>query len=175
MLSTLAAPPPETFTAPSGAVEVVRQVLSLPDDQLDYAEAKIAFDCAIDPSIDADAVLSELDSMEAKARELAGTASNEGDKLNALRKLIYDSGPWNGHRPFSYDKEDPFGTDSCNSRLGSYLQTRRGNCVSMPILFLILGERLGLDLSLACAPSHFLVRYRSKSGQILNLETTSGA
>jgi regulator of sirC expression with transglutaminase-like and TPR domain len=156
-------------------VEVVRRTLSLPDDRLDYAEAKLAFDRAIDPSIDADWVLAELDSMTVKARELAGASPDDAAKLNALRKLIYESGPWNAHRSSEYDHADPFGPNSCNSRLDSYLRTGRGNCVSMPILFLILGERLRLDLSLALAPGHMLVIFRAKSGCTLNLETTSGA
>lgn len=33
--------------------------------------------------------------------------------------------------------------------LSRYLDSRRGDCVSMPILFLILADRLGLDVSLS--------------------------
>jgi hypothetical protein len=33
--------------------------------------------------------------------------------------------------------------------ISTYLATRRGNCVSMPILVLLVGERMGLDLSLS--------------------------
>lgn len=175
MHSTVTAPPPATFAAPSGVVEIVRQILSLPDDELDYAEAKLAFDRVIDPTIDADAALAELDSITAQARELAGPSPDDGAKLNALRKLIYESGPWNDERPSAYDRADPVGPDGRNSVLASYLQTRLGNCISMPILFLILAERLGLDISLALAPGHMLLRYRDKNGGIFNLETTSGA
>jgi regulator of sirC expression with transglutaminase-like and TPR domain len=175
MHSTLAATPPATAAAPSGAVEIVRRVLSLPDDELDYAEAKLAFDRAIDPAIDADAVTAELDSMAATARELAGASPDDHARLNALRKLIYQSGPWNGHRPFGYDHSDPLGTRIRGKLLSNYLATRRGQCVSMPILFLILGERLGLDLALATAPEHVFVRHRDRQGRVVNLETTSGA
>jgi hypothetical protein len=45
----------------------------------------------------------------------------------------------------------------------------------MPILFLILADRLGLDMALAEAPLHMFVRWRDESGGTLNLETTSGA
>jgi len=44
----------------------------------------------------------------------------------------------------------------------------------MPILFLVLGERLGLDVSLALAPSHIFVRHRLPDGRTASLETTSG-
>ena len=43
------------------------------------------------------------------------------------------------------------------------------------MLFLILGTRLGVDLSLAAAPLHLFVRCRIEGGPVVNLETTSGA
>ena len=175
MHATLTAEPRAALTAPSGAVEAVRQVLSLPDDEFDHAEAKLALDRAIDPAIDAVPVLAELDAMTVKARELAGPSPDDAAKLNALRKLIYQSGPCNGHRPFAYDQSDPLGTRISGKLLSNYLETRLGQCVSMPILFLILGERLGLDMALATAPHHVFVRYRDRHGRIVNLETTSGA
>jgi hypothetical protein len=57
-------------------VTVVRAVLDRRDDELDYAMAKLAFDQLIDPSVDTEAVLAELDRMTETARELAGPARN---------------------------------------------------------------------------------------------------
>lgn len=45
----------------------------------------------------------------------------------------------------------------------------------MPVLFLILAERLGLEVALASAPHHIFVRHHLSEGRIGNLETTSGA
>jgi regulator of sirC expression with transglutaminase-like and TPR domain len=56
-----------------------------------------------------------------------------------------------------------------------YLDRRLGNCVSMPVLFAILADRIGLDVALATAPDHIFVRWRDRDGHVLNLETTSGA
>lgn len=165
--------PAPVFETKSDAVEAVRAVLSLPDDQLDYARAKLALDKIIDPSVDVDATLAELDRMAKKARRLAGLGATTDVKLAALRKLIYQSGPWNGHRPFGYDH-----TDFKNIRrklIADYLETRLGNCISMPILLLILADKLGLDTALALAPVHMFVRYRRDDRQVINLETTSGA
>lgn len=157
----------------SQAVAAVEAVLSLPEEELDYARAKIAFDRIIDPSIDEGWVLAELERLTEKARQLAGSSTGDAAKLNALRKLIYKSGPWNGNRPFRYDHK---GFKALRGKLLShYLRTRRGNCVSMPILFLILADRLGLKVALSLAPQHVLVRYHPNSGNPLNLETTSGA
>jgi regulator of sirC expression with transglutaminase-like and TPR domain len=156
-------------------VTAVEAVLAPPEAELDYARAKLAFDRIIDPTVDAKVVLAELDRMADAARELAGPAPDDAAKLSALRRLIYNGGPWNGSRPFEYDHSDPFGPNRCNSLLSSYLATKRGNCVSMPILFLILAQRFGLNVALATAPEHVFVRCTIAGGRTLNLETTSGA
>ncbi|MGK9232533.1 hypothetical protein KXS07_11410 [Inquilinus limosus] len=56
------------------------------------------------------------------------------------------------------------------------MSTRKGNCISMPILFLVLGDRIGLNVTLATAPLHVFVKWRdAETGQSWNLEATSGA
>ncbi|NNC71603.1 MAG: hypothetical protein HKN78_01865, partial [Sphingomonadaceae bacterium] len=84
-------------------------------------------------------------------------------------------GAWNGNRPFVYDHADPYGRDLRNKLLATYLDTRRGNCVSMPILQLIVAERLGLNVSLSTAPLHVLMRYtHPTTGRSIAIEATSG-
>jgi regulator of sirC expression with transglutaminase-like and TPR domain len=153
----------------------VRRILSSPDAQLNYARAVMTFDRLIDPALDEVAIGRELDSLAAEARALAGPAASDEAKLNAVRRVIYRAGPWNGQRPFSYDHSDPLGLDVRNKLLSTYLRTRLGNCVSMPVLFLVLADRLGLNVSLASAPLHLFIRYTDPAGRAFNLETTSGA
>lgn len=157
----------------SEAVEIVRAILSLPDEQLDYARAKIAFDRVADPTIDDHAVLKELKRLAKKARRLTGSSAGDEPKLQALRKLVYEAGPWNGHRAFAYDHHD---YKNPRARLISrYLATRMGNCISMPILFLILADKLGVEMRLAMAPQHIFLRHLGRDGAVTNLEATSGA
>ena len=113
--------------------------------------------------------------MAEAARELAGPAPDDAAKLNALRKLIYESGPWNGSRPFAYDHSNVRGQNVRLKLLSHYLETRLGDCVSMPVLFLILADRLDLDVALSLAPNHFFVKHRLDDGRVVNLEPTSGA
>lgn len=154
---------------------IVAEILSRPDDQLDYGRAKLAFDRIVDPSIDADATLARIDRLAREAGTLAGARASPAAKLSALRRVIYQRGPWNGNRPFSYDHNDPLGRNVRNKLISTYLATRRGNCVSMPVLFLIAGERMGLTLSLSTAPLHIFLRYTDETGREINLEATSGA
>lgn len=45
----------------------------------------------------------------------------------------------------------------------------------MPLLFIILGQKLGVDVNASMAPNHVFVKYRDADGSLYNLETTSGA
>jgi hypothetical protein len=58
--------------------------------------------------------------------------------------------------------------------LSTYLATRRGNCVTMPVLFAVIGRRLGLTLALAKAPHHLFVKVRDDDGSWINVEATAG-
>ena len=95
-------------------------------------------------------------------------------KLNGLIQYLYHPGEWNDNKPFQYDLDDPLGTKKPNNKLiSNYLKTRKGNCVSMPILVQSLGERLGLDMALSTAPLHIFVKLHDQ-GNSYNVETTAG-
>lgn len=153
----------------------VADALSASDGQLDYAKAKIAFDQIVDSSIDGHAVEAQIDRLVAAARAKADPTAPYLVRLRAVREVIYDSGPWNDNRPFAYDLKDPFGQTLRHKLLADYLQTRLGNCVSMPLLFLIVSDRAGIpNVALAQAPLHYFIRITLRDGRQVNIETTSG-
>jgi len=158
----------------SEVVCAIRALLGVADGRLDYADSKIKLDLLVDPSFDSLAVLKELDELTNRALELCRGDSRPAFRLGAVRRLLYDAGSWNDYRPFSYDMNDPQGRLLRNKLLHNYLTTRKGQCVSMPVLFLILARRLGLNVALTSAPEHLLVRYTDGQSRSYNIETTSG-
>ncbi len=155
-------------------VEIIRVILSTPDNDLSYERAKLAFDRIIMSELDETVVTSTLDKLETEARRISKDG-NDIDKLKAVRHVIYESGTWNGQRPFTYDHADPYGINLNNKLLSTYLDTRLGNCVSMPILQLIVAQRLGLNVSLSTAPAHLFVRYTNPTNsRSIAIEATSG-
>lgn len=142
----------------------------------DIALLKLAIDETIDPSIDTEAALTDLNQAAFTIRQMAGPNASEAQLLNAMQAYVYHAGPYNNQEVFSYDHSDPLGTDINNKLLTTYLDKRLGNCVSMPILVLILGRRLGMEMTLAAAPSHFLIKFNPVDEDLwINLEATSGA
>ena len=153
----------------------MRSLLATPDAKIDFATAKLAIDKLVDPSIDIAAWHVRIDQMVQTVRIMAGPNATTIQKLAAVRRFIYVDGEWNGHRPFQYDLTDPLGTHLVNKLLATYLTTRRGNCVSMPVLFVILADRLGVHVTLSTAPFHLFVKFvDDATGKTYNLETTNG-
>ena len=161
-------------TSAPDPVATVDAILSVGEAELDYGRAKLAFDQLMDPSHSVADVMGQIDQMKDAVGCLAGPSATPDARIAALRRFLYVAGPWNDHRSFAYDQTDPLGQRIENKLLATYLATRRGNCVSMPTLFLILADRLGLDVALATAPLHVFLRYRSESGRVINIEASNG-
>jgi regulator of sirC expression with transglutaminase-like and TPR domain len=138
-----------------------------------YLEAKLGLDNLISPT--PAAVSRDIAIFVDAVRQIAGRNPTVRYKVAAIRKVIYEGGPWNGNRPFGYDLADPFGLRVENKLLSTYMRTRLGNCVSMPALFMILAEQVELEASFVPAPLHVFVRFTHPERGPTNVETTSGA
>jgi regulator of sirC expression with transglutaminase-like and TPR domain len=165
---------PESSGFPQATL--IRSLLQQPEEQIDVGRCKLAIDKMFDPSMDVEGVEKQLDAILFKVRGLAGPSPSNKALVSALRSYIYEKGPWNDFHPYHYDFTDPMGDNLKNQEIGTYLATKSGNCASMPLLFVILGQRLGLPVAIAMAPNHLFVKYTdSESGMTFNLEATSGA
>lgn len=155
-------------------IVTMRQILQQPDADLDLAKIKLSIDKLIDPDIDVAATQRRLDAMAADLRSRLPHGATADVRFEALRHYLYEPGAWNRHKAFRYDFDDPSGHSIRNKLLANYLDSPRGNCISMPFLFLILGKKLGLDVTASVSPRHVFVKYRDTSGVVHNFEATSG-
>lgn len=79
------------------------------------------------------------------------------------------------YKPFSYDFEDVFGHRDLSSLFVSKLiTTQKGNCNSLPYLYKILAEEIGVNANLALAPNHIYIKHNIQSIGWYNTELTSG-
>jgi regulator of sirC expression with transglutaminase-like and TPR domain len=151
----------------------LRVLLVKPESELDLLQAKLTIDHLIDPRFDIKATRREIDLLAGRIALRFPTDASDRTKLEFLVGSLAQAGPWNDFRPFSYDLNDPFGKNIRNKLLSTYFATRKGNCVSMPILLAILGQKLGLQMTLATAPEHIFVKFREEGGEWINIEATS--
>jgi len=156
--------------------QALKAILEQPEEAIDFAKAKLSIDKLVDPSIDVKTNLKKIDTIVKTIKTLLPAGATSKDKVLAVRKYLYETGSWNNYQPYQYDFDDPKGAKIINKLLPTYLTTKKGNCISMPLLFIVLGQRLGIDVTASTAPLHVLVKYTdSGTGQSINLETTSGA
>jgi len=79
------------------------------------------------------------------------------------------------HKPYSYDFEDPWGKQDWTKQFVTKLMGNgKGQCHSMPLLYLILAEELGAEAWLSYSPSHTYIKVDDGKGNMLNYETTNG-
>lgn len=167
---------PGTITPqPDHDTAVMRALLWQQDDRIDLAKAKVAIDHLVDPTEDQATTLKAVDQWTDRVRARIPAGASTWAKVMAIYTTVYVPGAWNDNKKFDYNFDDPFGKDVHTTMLSSYLATRRGNCVSMPIFFAILAQRIGLNVTLATAPNHLLVKVKLDDGQWKNIEATSGS
>lgn len=155
-------------------LHVLAALLQPADNQIDLAHAEVTIERMIDPGVNQTDTLKALDTWADRVRARIPVGASNMDKLIVLNTTLYQPGPWNDNRPFAYDFDDPLGSNIQNKLLSTYLRTRKGNCVSMPTLYVILGQKIGLDMTLAMAPLHVFVKFHQDDGAWLNVEATSG-
>lgn len=79
------------------------------------------------------------------------------------------------HTPYTYDFDDMWGEkDWTKMFVSKLLATGKGNCHSMPYLYKILADELGIPAYLALAPNHIYIKTYSQKMGWYNTELTSG-
>jgi len=163
------------ITGEFAELKILRTILERDEEQLDLAEVKLSIDKLIVSSIDVKSELTKIDRMVADVQSMLLPESSAMKKMQAVKKYLYTPGQWNNYKAYQYDFDDPLGTKISNKLLSNYLKNKKGNCVTMPFLFIILGERLGINVTASVAPLHVFVMFTDTDGKSYNLETTSGA
>jgi len=79
------------------------------------------------------------------------------------------------HTPYTYDFDDMWGEkDWSKMFVSKLLATGSGNCHSLPFLYKILAEEMGIPAYLAFAPNHIYIKTFSNKMGWYNTELTSG-
>jgi tetratricopeptide (TPR) repeat protein len=143
----------------------IEQVLRLDDNEVDLGTAALIISEQWSNVVAGKRYLADLDDM---ALEIRGRLKKKGLKTNfkavsVINEYLFDE---LGFKPV------PDANDPNDLFLHSVMDRKQGYCLSLSILYLSLGERLGLPLYGVVVPGHFFVRY--DDGQVrFNIETTS--
>ena len=110
------------------------------------------------PGLDVSRYLARVDAFADTARSLARSGALPGDgsperQLVALDRTFFRELGFRGNQDDYYDPK--------NSFMNEVIERRTGIPISLSVLYIEVGQRLGLDLAGLSFPGHFLVRYQS--------------
>ena len=79
------------------------------------------------------------------------------------------------HRPFVYDFDDFWGREDFTQQfVTKLLRTSKGQCHSMPLLYKLIADELGVTTYLSLAPNHSFIQVKDNAGRLYRYETTNG-
>lgn len=153
----------------------IEKILASTEDQIDLAIARLVIEKEVYSGINIKKSLQNIDQIIATIQNMPDYGGTSLERMGTVLRYIYTPGPWNNYQVYQYDLDDPFGKNSPKAKsIANYLSAKKGNCVSMPILVTILGQRLGVNVNLSIAPHHAFARYTDDQNVVTNIETTSG-
>ncbi|MEZ6092589.1 MAG: transglutaminase family protein, partial [Pirellulaceae bacterium] len=139
-------------------VPVLTQLRALLDEQDDddLFRGALLIAALDNPDLDVDAYQERVDQMAREIRkELDGEAS-EASRLSQLDAYLFQQNGFHGGRDEYYHP--------ANSHLNRVIDDREGLPITMSILYMELGRRLGLNIEGVGLPGHFVVRYINEEG-----------
>lgn len=138
------------------------RMLPLPAESIDIAEAALTVARGARPDLDVSAGLAQLEQLASTVQPEIEAADNGAARLGVLAEFLY------GEQ--GYGRRDVLPPDVYVG-LDEVLAQRQWNCLGLSVLYLAMGERLGLPLRMVSGPGHVFVQY-DDGADIFYVETT---
>jgi len=144
-------------------VRSIEQVLRLPPEEIDVGTSALIISEAWSNVVAGRRYQQQLDDIATEIRSRLKTPKPTIAAIPVINDYLFDELKFKSVEKAD-NPEDLF--------LHSVLERRQGYCLSLSILYLAIGERLGLPLYGVVVPGHFFVRYDDGQKRF-NIETTS--
>ncbi|MGA2551790.1 MAG: tetratricopeptide repeat protein [Burkholderiaceae bacterium] len=135
------------------------------NESLPLTEAALAVAQDVYPRLDLSAVQLELDRLSATLKRRIPKDASQVQRLRALNAYFFKELGFAGNRNDYYDPD--------NSYLHRVLERRLGIPISLALLYMEIGQQVGLPLRGVSFPGHFLVKLKVRAGDIF-LDPYSG-
>lgn len=101
------------------------------------------------PATDAGYCCAELDRLAARCRELIAEPATARERCRVINRVLFHDEGFRGNREHY--------TDPFNSLLPQVLERRKGLPITLSIIYLLVAQRIGLELEPVGLPGHFVV------------------
>lgn len=147
------------MTDPTSVRSRFLEMMRRPEAAIDLAHAALLVAAEDDPTIDLEADLALLDRWAATLAERLDPEWNNLQRLARLRNFMFEELGFKG------DVRDYY--SPVNSSLHEVMRRRLGIPLTLSILFMEIGWRLGMPFEGVGFPGHFLVRLTGEPGDLL--------
>lgn len=134
-------------------------MLQRPDAQIDLARAALLVAAENDPTLDVDTEMARLEQWAGELGRRIDPSWNNLQRLARLRTFMYEDLGFKGDVRGYYSP--------ANSLLHSVMSRRLGIPLTLSIVFMEIGWRIGVPFEGVGFPGHFLVRLTGEPGDLL--------
>ncbi|MCW5624243.1 MAG: tetratricopeptide repeat protein [Burkholderiales bacterium] len=139
--------------------ERLRALLERSDENVCLAEAALLVAAGEYPDLDVPAYLDRIQQYADVLRERLGATPTVQESIGAMNRYLFHELGFGADRDNYYDPRNTF--------LNDVLERRRGIPISLSVLYIAVGRRLGLDLKGVSFPGHFLVKCPVDGGVVV--------
>lgn len=143
----------------SPALARFRRLVDCPDQDINLAEAALAIAEEEYPELAAAPYLQRLDAMAGEVSRRAPGQAPVTDRILALNRFLFQEQGFRGNKDDYYDPR--------NSFLNDVMERRVGIPITLSVIYLEMGWRVGLPLEGLSFPGHFLVKCEVPDGAIV--------
>jgi len=134
------------------------QLATLPDEQMDLERGAFLIARYAYPTLDVTSYGRQLDEMAQEVRDRIGPRASGEETVKTLNRYLFSEQGFKGNTKNYYELE--------NSYLNCVIDRRTGIPISLSVVYLLIGKRLGLPVHGIGMPGHFLVKYESERYKI---------
>lgn len=143
----------------SAPLEPFAELVARDDARIDLARACLLIAEDAYPGLDVPAYLAELERFAQRLRTRLPQAHAAEEKVIALNAFLFEELGFTGNVKAYYDPR--------NSYLNEVMDRKTGIPISLSVVYMELGRRIGLPLEGVSFPGHFLVRLRVRGGMLM--------
>lgn len=133
------------------------KALGDPEDKVDLGHAALLIAYLDNDELDVPAHRREIERMAKKLTAALPKNADEKTKLAALNKFFFEERGFHGSRADYYHRS--------NSYLNEVIDDREGLPITLAILYMEIGKRIGLKIEGVGLPGHFIVRHVPAKGE----------
>jgi len=141
------------------ALQGFQQLFSDKDERIDVARACLMIAQDAYPGLEVERYMGQIESLALRLRTQLKNVGGAEERVIALNQFLYEELGYWGNTEDYYDPR--------NSYLNEVLDRKTGVPITMAILYMALGRRIGLPLEGVSFPGHFLVRLRVRGGVLI--------